>query len=97
MLFSTILRPVPSISTIDYGEADCTIKPSSSGSAAPCLHAQTHWRRRCQWWLRTQSAAQAPSGRSLSILDCKARAPPCQLAECPNSKRAASAAKIPVS
>ena len=32
--------------------------------AAPCLHAQAHWRRRCQWWMRTQSAAQAPSGRS---------------------------------
>ena len=42
--------------------------------------------------MRTQSAAQAPSGRSVpSILDCKARAPPCQLAERPNNKRVASA------
>lgn len=32
--------------------------------AAPWLHAQAHWCRRCQWWMRTQSAAQAPSGRS---------------------------------
>jgi hypothetical protein len=79
----------PSISTIDCGEADCTIKQSSSGPSnalsaravnGGCVRKTPHRHRQ----------ADLPS-----ILDCKARAPPCQLTERPSNKRAASAARVP--